>query len=103
MSQDVALSGWTLTRRAGEVETTHKFHRQMKLEPKGMVTVWSADAAGAVHEPPTSLVMKGQKWFPAEKVNTSLLNNNSEVRINLHRCNDCILWRNTTLFVLPYV
>jgi len=77
----VALSGWTLTRKAGEMETTHKFHRQMKLEPKVTATIWSSDATEGVHEPPTSLVMKGQKWFSGEHVTTTLANNSGEVNV----------------------
>jgi len=73
------LSGWQLTRQAGENETTHKFHRQMKLEPKATVTVWSSDATEGVHEPPLSLVMKGQKWWTGDQIHSTLLNNNGEV------------------------
>jgi len=76
--KDVSLSGWTLTRTSGDIDTTHKFHRQMKLEPKAVVTIWSADATGAVHEPPHNVTMKGQKWFPAEEFTTVLTNNSSE-------------------------
>ncbi|ODN05011.1 Lamin-C [Orchesella cincta] len=76
--KEVALSGWTLTRKAGEVDTTHKFHRQMKLDSKAIVTVWSADAEGAAHEPPTSIVMKGQKWFTSDQIVTILNNNSGE-------------------------
>lgn len=77
----MALSGWTLTRKAGEIDTTHKFHRQMKLEPKGIVTVWSADAEGASHEPPNSIVMKGQKWFTSDHIVTVLNSNSGDVSI----------------------
>jgi lamin B len=51
----------------------------MKLEPKGTVTIWSSDATEAVHEPPTSLIMKGQKWFPGDHVTTTLLSNSGDV------------------------
>lgn len=40
--------------------------------------VWSADI-GATHEPPSNIVMKGQKWFTAETMTTTLLNNEGEV------------------------
>jgi len=76
--KEVALSGWTLVRKAGEIDTTHKFHRQMKLDAKAIVTVWSSDAEGASHEPPTSIVMKGQKWFTADRIVTILSNNGGD-------------------------
>jgi lamin B len=87
----VSLSGWTLTRLSGEIETTHKFHRQMKLEPNAIVTIWSSDALAAVHEPPTNLVMKGQKWFPGEEIKTALKNNSGEVKIYLFNFLFCVL------------
>jgi len=80
--KEVSLSGWTLTRRSGDMEAKHKFHRQMKLEPKATVTVWSSDAPGAIHELPANLTMKGQKWFPGEVIVTALLNNSNENMAN---------------------
>lgn len=77
--KDVSLSGWTLTRRAGDLETTHKFYRQMKLEANSVVTIWSSDAPGAVHDPPRNLTMKTQKWFPSDNFLTVLHNNTNEV------------------------
>lgn len=40
--------------------------------------VWSADI-GATHEPPSNIVMKGQKWFTSDNMTTTLLNNDGEV------------------------
>jgi len=76
--KEVTLSGWTLIRKAGEIDTTHKFHRQMKLDSKATVTVWSSDAEGASHEPPNSIVMKGQKWFTSDQIVTVLNSNSGE-------------------------
>lgn len=67
-----AIGAWQLKRASGENETSFKFHRSVKIEPKGVVTVWSADA-GATHEPPQNIVMK-QKWFAGENIKTQLLN-----------------------------
>jgi len=41
--------------------------------------VWSADI-GATHEPPSNIVMKGQKWFVADNMTTTLINIEGEVR-----------------------
>lgn len=61
------------------MDVVYKFHRTMKIDTGAHVTVWSADT-GAMHEPPTNLVMKGQKWFVADHTVTVLLNNDGEVR-----------------------
>lgn len=64
-------------RKAGELESTYKFHRAIKVEANATITVWSSDA-GVDHEPPANLVMKGQRWFVADNMTTTLLNNNGE-------------------------
>lgn len=61
---EIAIGGWQLKRASGENETTFKFHRSVKVEPKGVVTVWSAETT-TTHDPPANIVMK-QKWFPGE-------------------------------------
>lgn len=77
-SKDVAIGGWQLVRVAGVNETQFKFHRSVKVEPNGVVTVWSADL-GVNHEPPTTIVMKNQKWFCADTMKTQLFNGDGEV------------------------
>ncbi|KAJ8980393.1 hypothetical protein NQ317_009387 [Molorchus minor] len=76
-SQEVALGGWQVVRRVGDDETLFKFHRSLKLEPNGYVTIWSADL-NKNHEPPNNLVMKSQKWVVGDNMFTTLLNNNGE-------------------------
>ena len=76
--QEIVLSGWQIIRKAGALETVFKFHRTAKIEGGAYVSVWSADI-GATHEPPTNIVMKGQKWFTADNMTTTLLNNEGEV------------------------
>ncbi|XP_032454472.1 lamin-C isoform X2 [Nasonia vitripennis] len=76
-SKEIALSGWTVVRKAGTLETVFKFHRTAKLEPGATVSVWSADI-GATHEPPANIVMKGQKWFTGDNMTTTLINNEGE-------------------------
>lgn len=61
---EIAIGAWQLKRASGENETVFKFHRSVKIEPKGTVTVWSAETS-TTHEPPANIVMK-QKWFPGE-------------------------------------
>ncbi|XP_045493636.1 lamin-C-like isoform X1 [Colias croceus] len=75
--KEQSLGGYQLIRKAGEQETLFKFHRTVKLEPGAVATVWSADA-GADHDPPRDIVMKGQKWFVADTFTTALLNTDQE-------------------------
>lgn len=76
-SREIAIGGWQLVRTAGNDETSFKFHRSVKIEPKSTVTVWSSDG-GATHDPPTTIVMKSQKWFIGDKFKTQLMNSNGE-------------------------
>lgn len=75
--KEIALGGWQVIRKAGETEVVYKFHRTVKIEPNAYITVWSSDS-GQDHEPPSNLVMKGQRWFVADNMSTSILNNNGE-------------------------
>ncbi|CAD6999972.1 unnamed protein product [Ceratitis capitata] len=63
-NKEVQIGGWQLIRTAGGNETSFKFHRTVKIDAGGVVTVWSSDA-GVTHEPPTNIVMKTQKWLLA--------------------------------------
>ncbi|XP_032678918.1 lamin Dm0-like isoform X1 [Odontomachus brunneus] len=76
-NKEITLSGWQILRKAGALETVFKFHRTVKLDASATVMVWSADI-GATHEPPSNIVMKGQKWFVADNMTTILLNNEGE-------------------------
>ena len=79
--QEIVLSGWQIIRKAGALETSFKFHRTAKVDAGATVMVWSSDI-GATHEPPSNIVMKGQKWFTADNMTTLLLNNDGEVRLD---------------------
>lgn len=83
-NKELVLSGWQVVRRAGDDETVFKFHRSVKIDADGTVTVWSSDA-GQTHEPPTNIVMKSQKWFVADNTSTLLLNSNGEEVAQLDR------------------
>ncbi|XP_049874763.1 lamin-C-like isoform X2 [Pectinophora gossypiella] len=75
--KELSLGGYQILRKAGDQETIFKFHRTVKLGPGEVATVWSADA-GADHDPPRDIVMKGQKWFVADTFTTALLNTDQE-------------------------
>lgn len=75
--KEISLSGWQIVRKAGELETMHKFHRSNKIDPNSTITIWSSDL-GKDHEPPSNLVMKGQKWFVSDNMTTTILNANGE-------------------------
>lgn len=79
MAQELSLGGYQILRKAGDKETIFKFHRTVKVEPGAIATVWSADV-GADHDPPTNIVMKGQKWFVGDNFTTTLVSNDGEVR-----------------------
>lgn len=75
--KEVSLGNWQLVRTAGTNETNFKFHRSVKIEPQGNVTIWSSDT-GVTHEPPQTIVMKQQKWFVSDTMKTTLLNTDGE-------------------------
>ncbi|XP_018329104.1 lamin Dm0-like [Agrilus planipennis] len=76
-NKEISLSGWQIVRKAGELETVHKFNRGAKIEPKGEITIWSSDI-GKDHEPPYNVVLKGQKWFVGDNMTTKIINSNGE-------------------------
>lgn len=76
-AKEVQIGGWTLVRKVGTNETVFKFHRTLKVDGGAMVTVWSSDL-GQTHEPPSTIVMKGQKWFAGDNMTTQLLNGEGE-------------------------
>jgi lamin B len=45
-----------------------------------LTVVFICLGSGATHEPPSTLVMKEQRWFVASEMVTQLLNNNGEVK-----------------------
>uniref|UniRef100_A0AAG5DSF4 Lamin n=1 Tax=Anopheles atroparvus TaxID=41427 RepID=A0AAG5DSF4_ANOAO len=76
-SKEVQIGGWSLIRKVGSNETVFKFHRSLKVDGGAFVTVWSSDL-GKDHEPPSTIVMKGQKWFAGDNMATQLLNADGE-------------------------
>jgi len=76
-NKEVSLGGMQLQRKAGDNETDYKFHRAIKLGAGEETTVWASEA-GASHDAPHSLVMKGQTWFVADKMTTTLFDMEGE-------------------------
>lgn len=62
---EVSIGGWQLKRESDGKDCTYKFHRSLKIDGGATVTVWSSDVSGIVHEPPSNIVMKSQKWLAA--------------------------------------
>jgi lamin B len=79
--KEIQIGGWQLVRRSGENETQFKFHRTVKVDAGQLVTIWSSDS-GATHEPPSNIVMKGQRFFVGDNMSTHLVNSEGEVRID---------------------
>ncbi|KAI5709551.1 hypothetical protein M8J75_001189 [Diaphorina citri] len=72
-SEEQSLGNWQLVRKVqGEVKTSFKFHRTLKIEAGGTVTVWSFNVEGATHEPPHNIVMKNQKFGSGDEISTIL-------------------------------
>lgn len=76
-NKEISLGGWQVVRKAGDLETTYRFHRTTKIEPNTYITIWSANL-GKDHEPPHNLVMKSQKWFISDNMTTTLIDNSGE-------------------------
>lgn len=76
-AKEVQVGGWTLVRKVGTNETVFKFHRSLKVDGGAFVTVWSSDL-GHTHEPPSTIVMKSQKWFCGDNMTTQLMNADGE-------------------------
>jgi lamin B len=72
--KDQSLGSWQLKHTAGEQETVFKFHRSLHMKPGAYATVWSSDSE-TTHSPPTDLVMKGQRWFTADNMTSTLMDN----------------------------
>ncbi|XP_037945939.1 lamin-C-like [Teleopsis dalmanni] len=75
-TEEVHLTGWQLTRIAGDEELAFKFSRGAKIGGGDSVTIWSVDA-GVAHEPPHNLVMK-KKWPVADSMRSVLANADKE-------------------------
>jgi len=74
-----SLSGFTLRSTSEGMETVYKFHRTVKLEAGGVVTIWNSDS-GEEHKPSEGeLVMKEGAWKLGETVNTLLLDKEGEI------------------------
>lgn len=75
-NDEINLTGWQLTRIAGDEELAFKFTRGTKINPNATVTIWSVDA-GVAHDPPSNLVMK-KKWPVGESMRSVLANADKE-------------------------
>ncbi|XP_020800635.1 lamin-C isoform X2 [Drosophila serrata] len=75
-TEEINLTGWQLTRIAGDEELAFKFSRGSKVLGGASVTIWSVDA-GTAHDPPNNLVMK-KKWPVANSMRSVLANADKE-------------------------
>lgn len=74
-TEPIALGGWELNRQSEDDGYLFKFYKSIVVQPNEMITVFSADARNAVHNPPVAIKMK--KNWPAGGV-TTLNNPNKE-------------------------
>ncbi|XP_071118267.1 lamin Dm0-like [Haliotis cracherodii] len=77
-AKPVNIGGWQLKHTAGDDETVYKFHRNVSAKPGQDVTVWSSDTE-TTHDPPSDLVMKGQRWFISDTMKTVIVSKQEEV------------------------
>ncbi|XP_016979715.1 lamin-C isoform X1 [Drosophila rhopaloa] len=92
-TEEINLTGWQLTRIAGDEELAFKFSRGSKVLGGASVTIWSVDA-GTPHDPPNNLVMK-KKWPVANSMRSVLANADKEVRVLsiYNTCGTCDICR----------
>ncbi|XP_032589935.1 lamin-C isoform X1 [Drosophila grimshawi] len=92
-TEEINLTGWQLTRIAGDEELAFKFSRGSKVLGGATATIWSVDA-GTAHDPPTNLVMK-KKWPVANSMRSVLTNADKEVRVLsiYNTCGTCDICR----------
>ncbi|XP_037717703.1 lamin-C isoform X1 [Drosophila subpulchrella] len=92
-TEEINLTGWQLTRIAGDEELAFKFSRGSKVLGGASVTIWSVDA-GSPHDPPNNLVMK-KKWPVANSMRSVLANADKEVRVLsiYNTCGTCDICR----------
>ncbi|XP_043645989.1 lamin-C isoform X2 [Drosophila teissieri] len=92
-TEEINLTGWQLTRIAGDEELAFKFSRGSKVLGGASVTIWSVDA-GTAHDPPNNLVMK-KKWPVANSMRSVLANADKEVRVLsiYNTCGTCDICR----------
>lgn len=92
-TDEINLTGWQLTRIAGDEELAFKFTRGTKVTAGQTVTIWSVDA-GATHDPPANMVMK-KKWPVADSMRSILSNADKEVRLLsiYNTCSKCKICR----------
>lgn len=64
---------------SGQKEIVFKFHPKSKLQGGAAVTVWAAEADGAVHSPPHDIVWRGHPtWGSGSTVVTKLVSKSGE-------------------------
>jgi len=87
--KDLCIGGWTLRYLADNQETSYKFHHNLHIKAKSDCTVWSSDA-NETHNPPSDLVMKGQRFFSGINIKISLSNTDNQEEAS------CVLFREST-------
>lgn len=74
-----SLGGFSLKSTSKGLASVYKFHRSVKLEAGGVVTVWNSDA-GVEHKPSEGqLVMKESGFTFGDTVDTTLVDKDGEV------------------------
>lgn len=79
--KEIGLAGYRLVREASAnaPQTSFKFSRNNIVKAGASITIWSSNAEGALHNPPTDIIMKSQAWFASDSVVTRLYDTNNEV------------------------
>ncbi|CAH8493845.1 unnamed protein product [Schistosoma turkestanicum] len=79
-TEEVNLGSWELVHEAGGHETRYKFSRAFSIKPGATCTIWSQDAEGSAHNPPSDLTMKNKSFHPGTEITILLLDADGEER-----------------------
>ncbi|TNN17314.1 Lamin-B2 isoform 2 [Schistosoma japonicum] len=77
-TEEVNLGSWELVHEADGHETRFKFSRTFSLKPGTTCTIWSQDAEGNSHNPPSDITMKNKSFHPGTEVTILLLDADGE-------------------------
>lgn len=75
--KDMSLGGWQVRHVAGTDDTSFKLHRTVNVKAGQSIKIWSSET-DTTHSPPSDIVMKGQRWFTADHMKTTLINPKGE-------------------------
>lgn len=78
--KEINVGGWTIKRNADNQINEYKFTSKVAIKPGQTLRVWSANVAGATHDPHSGeFIMKGERWHVGDKMITLLSDKEANV------------------------